>query len=80
MDAARFIFLEEWAYAGKTQVWAVRSHRSGDVLGEIRWYGPWRQYAFFPRVATIYNPDCLDLISRWTREKTTAHRRAKASA
>lgn len=74
MNAADFIELEEWAYAGKTGVWAVRSKRSGDVLGEIRWFGRWRQYTFSPSPGTTFNPDCLDLISKWTRERTAAHR------
>jgi hypothetical protein len=77
VSAERFIFLEDWAYAGKTKVWAVCSHSGGEVLGEIRWFGRWRQYTFFPSAGATFNPDCLELIARWTREKTAEHREAR---
>lgn len=58
----------------KTGVWIVRSVRSGTTLGVIRWYGPWRQYCFFPTSATIFNTDCLvgiadriQTCNRWQR-------------
>jgi hypothetical protein len=28
-------------------------------LGEIKWYGAWRTYAFFPEVASLFNEQCL---------------------
>lgn len=48
----------------KTKVIDVESKISGDVLGTIKWYGKWRQYAFFPGIYTIFNAECLnDIIS-----------------
>jgi hypothetical protein len=47
----------------KTAVVRVYSLRSGDLLGQIRWMGRWRQYAFYPENLTIWNPDCLADIS-----------------
>lgn len=58
----------------KTEVWEVETAASGTVLGEIRWFGRWRQYAFFPSAETVYNPDCLDSISAHTRWLTKRHR------
>ena len=50
--------------SGKTQVWNVLMIRHGlEPLGEIRWFGRWRQYAFFPRDDTLYSPDCLHAIA-----------------
>jgi hypothetical protein len=43
----------------KTEVWAVLSAKHGFQLGLIKWYSPWRQYAFFPGPDTIWNRDCL---------------------
>lgn len=43
----------------KTEVWRIYSKRSGDLLGTIKWFGRWRQYAFFPEEGTIWNNDCL---------------------
>jgi len=48
----------------KTKVIGVYSKRSGDRLAIIKWYGAWRQYAFFPENKTIFNVECLnDIIS-----------------
>jgi len=43
----------------KTHLWACRNIRSDSPLGSIRWYGPWRQYCFFPSSATVYSAGCL---------------------
>lgn len=45
----------------KTKIVGVYSLSSGALLGEIKWYGAWRQYCFFPRNA-IFNKDCLEII------------------
>ena len=37
----------------------VRNSRTAVFLGEIKWYGPWRQYCFEPRQNTIFNKTCL---------------------
>ena len=48
----------------KTKIYGVWSKKSGGILGEIKWFGRWRQYAFFPRPETIFNTECLnDIIS-----------------
>lgn len=44
----------------KTPMIVVSSKRSGDLLGFIRWYGPWRQFCFWPQSATIFNTGCMD--------------------
>lgn len=61
--------------SGKTEVWEVTSTR-GDALGEIRWFGRWRQYAFFPASGTIYNPNCLAEIAGHVGWLTRRHRNA----
>lgn len=47
----------------KTCTVYVHSRRHGDLLGVIKWYGAWRQYAFFPEAGTVWNPDCLDAVN-----------------
>jgi len=44
----------------KTKVVGVYSKLHGNRLGRIKWYGAWRQYAFFPADLTIFNVECLD--------------------
>lgn len=41
----KFIFAGS---TGKTKIiWVVNIHHE-DVIGSIKWFGKWRQYAFFP--------------------------------
>ena len=48
----------------KTAIVEVCSKSSDTLLGEIKWYGPWRQYCFFPLIA-IFNSECLDDIKKF---------------
>lgn len=63
-------FESKWSPSGRTIVVTVSNVRSGAVLGEIKWYPAWRQYAFYPSTQkiTIWNGDCLtdiqDVIKR----------------
>ena len=49
----------------KTDVISVESKRTGDILGVIKWFGRWRQYAFFPKTDTIFNTECLNDIVKY---------------
>lgn len=51
----------------KTPIITIRSKLHGVVLGEIKWYGRWRQHAFFPAPGTIWNPDCLSEITDYIK-------------
>jgi hypothetical protein len=60
--------------SGKTQVWRIRANADDMmVLGQVRWYGRWRQYVFFPSGHTLWNPDCLDEVSTFVRASTVEH-------
>ena len=52
-------FEEGISPSGKTKVVYVISERTDKILGWVKWYGQWRQYAFFPADLTIWNRDCL---------------------
>lgn len=58
----------------KTEIWGVFSKNHGNVLGLIKWFGRWRQYAFFPYPETTFNPECMDDISAFVKEATDNHR------
>lgn len=49
----------------KTDVYLVSSNHSGDILGEIKWYAPWRRYVFHPKEETLYSHDCLEEIAQF---------------
>lgn len=44
--------------SGLTDIWQVSS-LGGIPLGEIRWFGQWRKYTFFPNYATCFDSHCL---------------------
>jgi hypothetical protein len=52
--------------SGKTNIYQVISN--GVHLGDIKWYAPWRKYAFFPESETLYEQDCLKDIARFLEE------------
>ncbi|MBD3264447.1 MAG: hypothetical protein GF375_05020 [Candidatus Omnitrophica bacterium] len=74
---ARFkhIYIDEVAVSdsGKTSLFAVMNKSGNYPLAEIKWYGPWRQYCFFPLDGTVWNNSCLrdvlGFINRLMRER-----------
>lgn len=65
-----------------TDRWEVLSLSSGALLGVVRWYGPWRQYCFWPEAHTIYNYTCMTEVSAFCANETgtrRTHLRAKAA-
>lgn len=62
----KWIAFTEHETAGKTKKYFITNKESGSVIGEIKWYGAWRKYCFFPvpEIVTIFETDCLtDIIS-----------------
>ena len=51
----------------KTKVIEVTSKLHGDGLGIIKWFGRWRQYAFFPGNGTVFNVECLNDIQSYIK-------------
>jgi hypothetical protein len=56
--------------SGKTTIWDIltTAGMGQDAIGEVKWFGPWRQYAFFPSPDTIYEKTCLSEIAAFCRE------------
>lgn len=63
--------------SGKTKVWFIYSHLHGDVLGEVRWMGRWRQYSLFVRPDTIWNDACLREVADFLIKANSEHRAAR---
>lgn len=52
--------------SGKTHIYQVRTKTENPVLlGEIKWEGHFRSYAFFPQPNTVYEPQCLNDITNF---------------
>jgi len=52
---------------GKTYVWDILS-RHDEVLGQVKWYGPWRCYALLGVLpSTVFNAECLADIAKFVK-------------
>ena len=58
----------------KTWVYQVNSKRQGSVIGYIKWFPRWRQYAFFPEPETTFSQGCLKDIWKFTQLLIDEHR------
>lgn len=58
----------------KTKIWNVANKDEESHLGQIKWYGRWRKYAFFPAYDTIFEEECLRDISFFCEQVTREHR------
>ena len=62
---------------GKTEIWNIISKSSGFILGQIKWYGQWRQYCFWPTPHCVFNNTCMSdvqLMIKELMEKRKGHR------
>ena len=61
----------------KTKIWRVRNKENDSILGEIKWYGAWRKYAFFANVVAdniIFEQVCLRNIADFVEKATLKHK------
>lgn len=49
----------------KTTSYWIRNKDNGCMLGEIKWYGPFRKYSFFPESEIVFEKTCLEDIARF---------------
>jgi len=60
----------------KTERWVVETKEDEDHLGEVKWFGRWRQYAFFPAPECVFEQSCMREISDFIEEKMRARKAA----
>lgn len=44
----------------KTPIYSLESVYDKVFLGEVKWYGPWRRYCFYPCDNTVWDVKCLE--------------------
>lgn len=73
-DSARRLTFQDLGVtlSGKTHNWLVVSGEEG--LGNVKWFGHWRRYAFYPRPGCVFDPGCLREIADFC-EGVTNHRK-----
>lgn len=69
---------------GKTnryEVWSKGGEEElGDKLGEIRWFGRWRKYSWYPNADTIYEEVCMQEITDFLKQVNKEHREKRRAA
>ena len=71
-------FVRQPSLEKKTRIYCVYTKR-GDILGFIKWYGPWRQYTFHPSADTIFNKGCLFDIESFLVRLMNDRKKARAA-
>lgn len=59
----QYLIFEDKEASTKTKFINVININANNVIGAIKWYGPWRQYCFFPEFNTVWNTTCLNDIN-----------------
>jgi hypothetical protein len=69
-----FNFCEEKSRKKKTCVWEVNTINGKFTLGLVKWFPPWRKYAFFPEHSTLHEEVCLGEIAEFLVWATRTHK------
>lgn len=72
-------YIKEDNSTKRTKKWKIYNLDATIGLGTIQWYGPWRQYCFWPSYATIFNTQCLEDISKFLKEIKNERNTGKVS-
>lgn len=69
MSDYQYIYMQQVGNSpsGKTSIWKVLNKSTQSILGEVRWYGSWRQYTFMPVQGTIFSAGCLNDIEKFIK-------------
>lgn len=59
--------------SGKTNVYHVYAKEPATLLGEVKWYGPWRTYCFYPQQHTLFEHKCLSEITEFLELERRNH-------
>lgn len=72
MSEPKWIAFTKHEKTGKTDKYTVSNKEHGSIIGEIKFYGAWRKYCFFPAPNCVFESDCLTDIKTMLVTLTTA--------
>lgn len=76
-NSSKWVIFSLYENTGKTFKYEVLTKDTPPIkLGEVRWFGRWRQYAFFPNFETVFEKQCMRDITNFL-ETLMAERKAK---
>ncbi len=74
---SKWLSIHVHAHTGKTFQFTIRTSDEKIMLGEIKWFGRWRRYAFFPLSLTVFEWECMQTISNVCERLTKDHNEFK---
>ena len=77
----KYIYFQEILLQRKTKTFLALNKNSGESLGAIKWYAPWRKYCFFVSDhELVFDASCLadiqDFLNKLMQEKKEAKKDA----
>lgn len=67
----QYIKFVEMIATGKTRRFTCHNIHENGSLGEVKWYGAWRQYCYFPTAQAVYSEGCLKDIADFMAQLKT---------
>lgn len=59
---------------GAKTKWFYVYNKCGNYnIAKISWYSQWRQYCIFPSPSTVFNSECLELITNFLKDINVKH-------
>lgn len=77
MAKSKYMEFDKVGDTGKTEIWNILSKSSGFILGQIKWYGPWRQYCFYPSPYCVFNNTCMSDVQKFIKNLMEDRRKAQ---
>lgn len=71
-------FVELNSDGRKTKIFDVVNKEHVSSIGQVKWYGPWRQYSFFPKENTVYERQCLMDIAHFINQLMVERKQIKS--
>jgi len=68
MSEAKYVEFKLVGHNPKTEIYDVVAKEDGFILGKIKWFGRWRQYAFFASPETVFEKTCLSDIFNFLKQ------------
>ena len=70
----QYIKIVETKGARKTRCFDIWNKKADYIVGEIYWYGAWRQYCLLALEGMVFNNTCLELIINFLNDINEKHR------
>ena len=71
---SKYMEFDKIGDTGKTEIWNILSKSSSFILGQIKWYGAWRQYCFYPSPNSVFNNTCMQEIIQFIANLMSARK------